>query len=118
MVPTDADDSFAFVLLKDVDANTTITFTDRGWNDGTGFVAPLAIGDGEFTWTARSARSAGEVVILDFSNLSPGSASFTVNGDQLFALQGTISSPMFIAGMQLNIGDGKRRFQLGRCFYE
>ncbi|SNR39231.1 SprB repeat-containing protein, partial [Maribacter sedimenticola] len=103
---TDADDSFAFVLLKDVEANTTITFTDRGWNDGTGFVEPLAIGDGELIWTSTTALSVGEVVILNFANLSPGAAVFTVLGDQLFAIQGTISSPIFIAGMQLNIGVG------------
>tara|TARA_R110002051_G_scaffold1246_1_gene6850 strand:- start:2529 stop:7148 length:4620 start_codon:yes stop_codon:yes gene_type:complete len=103
---TDADDSFAFVLLKDIEANTAITFTDRGWNDGTGFVEPLAIGDGEFTWISLSAHNAGHVVILNFANLSPGSAAFTVLGDQLFAIQGTISSPIFIAGMQLNNANG------------
>ncbi|TDS14361.1 putative secreted protein (Por secretion system target) [Maribacter caenipelagi] len=102
----DADDSFAFVLLKDVDINTSIIFTDRGWNDGTGFVEPLAVGDGEFTWTSGSALTAGEVVILNFSNLSPNAAAFTVLGDQLFAIQGAISNPIFIAGMQLNIGTG------------
>ena len=102
----DADDSFAFVLLKDIDANTTIIFTDRGWNDGTGFVEPLAVGDGELTWTSVSVRSAGDVITLDFSNLTPGAASFTVLGDQLFAIQGTISSPVFIAGMQLNNATG------------
>ncbi|RRQ47950.1 HYR domain-containing protein [Maribacter algicola] len=94
------EDSFAFILLKDIDAATQIIFTDRGWNDGAGFFD--AIGDGEFTWTSGSARSAGEVITLNFSNLTPIAAAFTYLGDQLFAIQGSISTPTFIAGMQLN----------------
>ncbi|SIR00412.1 Por secretion system C-terminal sorting domain-containing protein [Maribacter ulvicola] len=108
-VSTDGDqdfnDFFAFVILKDIATNTTITFTDRGWNDGSGFVQPLARGDGEFTWTAESAFSAGEVVILSFENLSPPAAAFTVRGDQLFAIQGTIANPIFVAGLHLNVVD-------------
>ncbi|MFX0557711.1 lamin tail domain-containing protein [Maribacter sp. CXY002] len=101
---TDADDNFAFILLKDIDAATQIIFTDRGWNDGTGFFE--AVGDGDFTWTASTALSAGEVVVLDFSNLQPLAASFTVLGDQLFAIQGSLSSPTFIAGLHFNVLTG------------
>ncbi|WP_339629603.1 HYR domain-containing protein [uncultured Maribacter sp.] len=101
---SDPDDNFAFVLLKDIEANTTITFTDRGWNDGTGFFE--AVGDGDFTWTASTALSVGEVVVLDFSNLSPTAAAFTVLGDQLFAIQGSIASPTFIAGLHFNVVTG------------
>ena len=98
---SDADDSFAFLLLKDIDAATQIIFTDRGWTDGVGFWDGSP-GDGEFTWTSGSARSAGEVVTLSFATLLPAAASFTTLGDQLFAIQGSIASPTFIAGMQLN----------------
>jgi hypothetical protein len=34
----DGIDDYAFILLKDVDANTTIYFSDCGWTDGFGFV--------------------------------------------------------------------------------
>ncbi|UWX53943.1 lamin tail domain-containing protein [Maribacter litopenaei] len=101
---TDADDNFAFVLLKDIDAATRIIFTDRGWSDATGFSS--FVGDGEFTWTSGAARTAGEVIVLDFSNLSPPAASFTVAGDQLFAIQGSIASPTFIAGLHFNVVTG------------
>ena len=33
------DDDFAFVILQDIDAGTTINFTDRGWSSATGFRA-------------------------------------------------------------------------------
>ncbi|MFH6604504.1 SpaA isopeptide-forming pilin-related protein [Maribacter algicola] len=101
---TDTDDSFAFILLKDVDAATQIIFTDRGWSDVTGFSS--FAGDGEFTWTSGVARTAGDVIVLDFSNLSPPAASFTVLGDQLFAIQGSIASPTFIAGLHFNVVSG------------
>ncbi|KAA2216532.1 T9SS type A sorting domain-containing protein [Maribacter flavus] len=101
---TDSDDNFAFILLKDIDAATQIIFTDRGWSDATGFSSYA--GDGEFTWISGAARTAGEVVVLDFSNLSPPAASFTVLGDQLFAIQGSIASPTFIAGLHFNVVSG------------
>ena len=95
-------DSVSFVLLKDIDDATTITFTDRGWNDVTGFTD--FEGDGEFTWTSDSARSAGEVVTIDMSLLFP--AAYAIIGDQLFAIQGTITTPVFIAGLQYNDATG------------
>ena len=95
---TSADDSVAFVLLKDIDEFTTIIFTDRGWNDGSGFSA--FPGDGEFTWTSGSARTAGDVVTINLSPLMP--AAYSAIGDQLFAIQGSIASPIFIAGLHYN----------------
>ena len=97
---TNADDNFAFVLLVDIDAATTITFTDQGWNDATGFFSVL--GDGSFTWTSGVARSAGDIITLDFSTIAPASATFGFFGDQLFAIQGTLAAPIFIAGLTFN----------------
>ncbi len=94
-----ADDNVTFVLLKDIDAATTIIFTDMGWNDGTGFFATN--GDGEFTWTSGSARSAGDVITVDMSAM-PATASYSSIGDQIFAIQGSTAAPVFIAGMQSN----------------
>jgi len=99
---TNADDIVAFVLLKDIDAATTIIFTDMGWNDGTGFFA--VNGDGEFTWTSGIARTAGEVVTIDMSPLFP--AAYSAIGDQLFAIQGSTAAPIFIAGLQYNDSSG------------
>ncbi|MRT17745.1 HYR domain-containing protein [Vitellibacter sp. q18] len=97
-----SDDTVAFVLLKDIDAATTIIFTDMGWNDGTGFFT--ASGDGEFTWTSGIARSAGDVVTIDMGPLFP--AAYSTIGDQLFAIQGSTASPTFIAGLQYNDASG------------
>ena len=99
---TNADDTVAFVLLKDIDAATTIIFTDMGWNDGTGFFATN--GDGEFTWTSGVARTAGEVVTINMGPLFP--AAFSSIGDQLFAIQGSTAAPTFIAGLQYNDTSG------------
>ena len=98
---TNLDDSFAFVLLKDIDATTTLIFTDRGWNDSTNsfFNYP---GDGELTWTSGVPRSKGDVITLDLSGLNPVSTAYSYIGDQLFAIQGSISTPIFIAGLQFN----------------
>src|SRR5690606_23367780 len=95
---TNADDNISFVLLKDIDAATTIIFTDMGWNDTTGFFA--IAGDGDFTWTSGVARTAGQVVTINMGPLLP--AAYSSIGDQLFAIQGTIASPIFIAGIHFN----------------
>ncbi len=101
-----SDDKVAFVLLKDIDAATTIIFTDRGWNDGVGFSSHP--GDGEFTWTAAMAMTAGTVVEIDMGPLLLVNLNnaYAIQGDQLFAIQGSIASPTFIAGLQFNESAG------------
>ncbi len=101
---TNADDNFSFVLLKNIEANTEIIFTDRGWNDIGGFSNFL--GDGEFTWVSTTNRSAGEIISLDLSALNPAAAAYSYIGDQLFAIQGTIVNPIFISGINFNHEDG------------
>ncbi len=103
---TDAGGTFAdnatFVLLKDIDAATQIIFTDQGWSDTTGF-ANLA-GDGNFTWTSGMPRSAGDIVTIDLSfGVLSNNAAYAIQGDQLFAIQGSIASPVFIAGLHFNV---------------
>jgi len=95
-------DYVSFVLLTDIDAATTITFTDRGWSDTTGF--SNSPGDGDYTWTSGVARTAGDIITLNLSIgvLSNGGAYSNI-GDQLFAIQGTIASPTFIAGIHFNV---------------
>ena len=94
------DDNVAFVLLKDIDAATTIIFTDKGWDDTTGF-SNLS-GDSQFTWVSESARTAGSIVTIYMSDLGLGGGAYSVIGDQLFAIQGSIATPIFIAGLQYN----------------
>ncbi|MCF4100074.1 HYR domain-containing protein [Gillisia sp. M10.2A] len=93
------DDTVAFVLLKDIDAATSIIFTDRGWNDDTGFLE--FPGDSQFTWTSGVDRKVGEVVELNLTPLYP--AAYSTIGDQMFAIQGSIELPVFIAGIHTNV---------------
>ncbi|SNR78363.1 T9SS type B sorting domain-containing protein [Lutibacter flavus] len=98
-------DNATFVLLKDIDAATTIIFTDRGWNDTSGFTN--VAGDGEFTWTSGIPRSAGDIITIDLSSgVLSNSGVYSISGDQLFAIQGSIASPTFIAGLHFNIEPG------------
>ncbi len=95
---SDNPDDFSFVLLKDVQAGTTITFTDRGWKATGGFRA----GEGTLTITFAHDRTTGEQfrvpgntgIFIDQDGLSAGSSTgsnilLSAAGDQLFAYQGT-----------------------------
>lgn len=95
-------DNVSFVLLKDIDAASQIIFTDRGWSDTTGFGS--ATGDGDLIWTSGVDRTIGDIITLDLSpgNLS-NNADFTTTGDQLFAIQGSVENPTFIAGLHYNV---------------
>ena len=95
-------DTFAFVLLKDIDAATTIHFTDRGWNDSSGFYETP--GDGKFTWNSEVARSVGDIIEVNLTPLFP--AAYSTIGDQLFAYQGLDGLPSFIAGIHTNVTTG------------
>lgn len=95
---TNADDSIVFVLLKDIDAATEIIFTDRGWSNTDGFSD--FDGDGDFIWTSGTDRTAGDIITIDMSPLFR--AAYGLIGDQLFAIQGSIATPTFIAGLQFN----------------
>jgi len=107
----DGVDAFAFILLKDIDATTTISFTDCGWNDGTGFSSFAGDAVSGYTWSSGSTLTLGTVVTITVN--APGfSASIgTVSGvspvhssigDQLFAYQGAFAAPTLIAGLNSN----------------
>lgn len=117
---SDNPDDFSFVLLKDVQAGTTITFTDRGWQAAGGFRP----GESTIILTFAADRVTGEQfrvpfttgIFLDFSGMSAGTSTgpnlnLTSSGDQLFAFQGPEpldNSPgeqaKFIAALQMNGG--------------
>jgi hypothetical protein len=115
---SDNPDDFSFVLLKDVQAGTTITFTDRGWLAAGGFRA----GESTLTVTFAANRTTGEQfrvpavtgIFIDFSGLNAGTSIGTnillsAAGDQLFAYQGAepadntpAEQAKFITAIQMN----------------
>ncbi len=120
------DDVISFVLLKDIDANTVINFTDFGWTDANTFQTPNACGastgalsDGIIQWQSTTVLYCGTQVTINCrkaltANLGTVTAiqgtfnnsnvyvSLNGNGDQVFAYQGTITAPEFIAAISIN----------------
>ena len=122
------EDEFSFVLLRDITAGTSINFTDFGWcSDINGFQSANSCGgstgalsDGALTWTASSSLPCGTqiYVVCGGTTLSASSGtvmglqavfnfpgeymSLAVGGDQIFAFQGTLSSPTLITGLNMN----------------
>ncbi|NRB51757.1 MAG: HYR domain-containing protein [Saprospiraceae bacterium] len=116
------EDDVAFVILKDLNAGTTITFTDNGWLSSGGFRS------GEGTRTLEFCRpySCGdEFNVFDFAvnpskffdangveagdvNGSGNAIDLSISGDQLFAYQGNAptsgNEAAFIAAIQMNSG--------------
>ncbi|OQP64553.1 hypothetical protein [Niastella populi] len=106
-------DEFAFMLLKDVSAGTTITFTDHLWLSTGGFYINTLYGacntEAFLNWTATSALPLGTVVVIaNPGGVSPNPSmatattgtvfvaggcpdlSFPTSGDVLYAYQGTM----------------------------
>ena len=108
---SDGSDDYAFILLKDVDASTTINFTDCGWVDGTAsFVCNAGDANG-WTWTSGSMLNLGQTVTITLNgpglSTSVGSVSgatpvFSSIGDQIFAYQGSAGAPTFLAGFHID----------------
>lgn len=86
----DDPDSFAFVLLKSIEAGTQINFTDNGWKAAGGFLP----GEGTATYTAATDIAAGTVTTMSGAALSD--VQFNVNGDQIIAYQGTVATPTLL----------------------
>lgn len=120
------DDAFSFVLLRSIDANTTIFFTDFGWTNAGKFQSAQTCGvstgsanDGVIRWTSSTTMLCGSQVRINCSRgltatagtvagITPtfnDSLSFldlTSGGDQVFAFQGSISAPTLISGVSIN----------------
>ena len=88
-------DSFTFVFLRDVEAGTSVSFTDNGWLAAGGFRA----GEGTVTYTAAAAVTAGTIVTLTGLNLDDA-------GDQIIAYQGDALSPTVL--YLIDFADGNR----------
>jgi hypothetical protein len=78
-------DAFSFVFLRDVEAGTTVNFTDNGWLAAGGFRP----GEGTVTYVAPAAIAAGTVVTLNGLALAAA-------GDQIIAYQGAPATPTIL----------------------
>ena len=119
LVGFDADDpdDFAFVLLRDIEAGTSITFTDNGWNSTDN---ALRTAEGSYTYTAPTALTAGTVIHLTkdataggantpvFTDADAPRFSFSTSGDQILAYQGPAANPTFLYA--INFADGSGTF--------
>lgn len=114
-VNTDNPDSFSFVLLKDIEADTKIFFTDSGVTSEGDFRG----NEGAVLFTAPSALSFGTIIKFtgisgDFTNASNstvGNAGFNLStsGDQIIVFGGAIEAPTYIFAIQTN----SNQFQTG-----
>lgn len=113
---TDGEDNFAWVALTNIAANTTINFTDSSWQ-GTAFRTTEHLdAGGPLTWTNTSTLSAGSVVkfngnvtqtwSIGSGNGATAFLSLATSGDQIFAFQGSKTSPDFVYGLQFAHANG------------
>jgi hypothetical protein len=95
-------DLYRIVALNNIPNNTRIWFTDKSWDGGT-----LSFVSGEvnnvWTNTTGSAIAAGTVIQFDAlggATIGTGGLNNGLGsaGEQLFAYQGTLTSPTFVAG--------------------
>ena len=96
---SDDPDAFSFVFLRDVEAGTTVNFTDNGWLAAGGFRP----GEGIATYTAPTNITAGTVITVP-----TGSMSFDSAGDQIIAYQGPEASPTLLYAV--DFADGNNTF--------
>lgn len=120
------DDEISFILLKDIDAGTTVFLTDFGWTNQGRFqtVDPCgpstgSYGDGIIQWTASTVLYCGTQVNIQCKRslsastgtVTPVQSTFSAannyislnqNGDQVFLFQGSIGTPSLICGLSIN----------------
>ena len=94
-VNTDATKSMIFVALADIPANTTISFTDNGWNATT---QSWRTGEGTISWSHNALVSKGTCITITFTTpptaslgtvTKIGSFDLSASGDQVLAYEGT-----------------------------
>ncbi len=103
-------DMFSIILLRNIDANTVINFTDNGFTE-----PPLAAktNEGFLTYTAPTALPSGTILTwtngmiiggTGWSSNNPNNFAFNALGDQLFIFQGNTSSWASQTGIMLIFG--------------
>ncbi|MFD2042628.1 hypothetical protein ACFSJW_24960, partial [Flavobacterium artemisiae] len=103
-------DKFSFVLLTNISAGTTISFTDRGYT-GSGW-RPTSGSEGSVTWTSGTAIAMGtEILIvgLTASTYNTATSSLITNGTVTLTEGGTAGQGLILS----NVGDQVIAFQGG-----
>lgn len=116
--PAAGSDDFTFIILKTggLPANSTINFTDCGWNNGIacgsgGFTATSGT-ESDITWTSPASILAYGVQVrivgltASVGTVTGTALSLPATGDQIFAFTGARTSPTLIAGIHLNVEVG------------
>jgi hypothetical protein len=116
-------DQFSFVLLAPITANTVIKFTENAWLRNSPTTGSFRTGEGTMQLTSIALPAGTEIHILctasPTATYSGGSAgtvtnlaategngtamSFSANGDQIIAYQGTSAAPTFISAIHMNV---------------
>jgi hypothetical protein len=103
-------DEFSFIVFQPLAIGEVIKFTDNAWTTASG---PLASNEGIVTLTITSAVPAGAQLVIRVNGATvtvpsgggtatvSGTLSLAENGDQIFAYQGTESSPTMLAGLTI-----------------
>lgn len=111
-VNADNPDQFVFVPLIDLDAGTTITFTDSGIHADGSFRA----NEGAVRYSASVDVPAGTAIsypqpatgsFADANDANVGANGFSLStsGDQVIAFQGDSSNPNFLFAVHTDLGD-------------
>ncbi|MBE8728306.1 T9SS type A sorting domain-containing protein [Flavobacterium hungaricum] len=103
-------DKFSFVLLTNISAGTTISFTDRGYTGAAW--RPSTASEGSVTWTSGTAIPMGtEILIvgLTASTYNPATTTLTPNGTVILTDGGTAGQGLILS----NVGDQIIAFQGG-----
>ncbi|MCW3807560.1 T9SS type A sorting domain-containing protein [Plebeiibacterium marinum] len=107
-------DDFSFLLLKNIESNTSVNFTDNGWTAFGSFNNTYT--ESHITWYTPSELKAGTVVTIETYNGNESAVSshgsitgdkmtISVAGDQILAYQGSKTNPVFIAAISFNKND-------------
>ncbi|MEE9350170.1 MAG: hypothetical protein V3U80_08995, partial [Flavobacteriaceae bacterium] len=93
-------ETIKILVLKSLEANTTFSFTDKGYHSVDGFTGN-GNNENTQTYTATSAIKCGEIISIDLVGLV-----LAANGDQIFLYQGAVGTPTFIFGLNVSGSSG------------
>jgi hypothetical protein len=100
-------DTYSFVLLKDIGSGTQIFFTDRTWNGSTFSVSGT---DGTFAYTAGGNLTAGTVITVTHAQVAGAGQNLDINGESLYAYQGTDANTPTSFLTAVDFADGNTTF--------
>jgi hypothetical protein len=97
-------DRFAFILLKDIDANTIVNFTDNAVLNSS--PVKFCKNEGTSRWISTSAITAGTIVSISEDSITSsgsvnGGLAFSQSGDQILAYQVVGQDTLMLAGISM-----------------